>query len=289
MPGVQKSGTTFLRHVLMGHPHLQTARGGAGAAPDEPHFFDEDTAVSPSVDSRAYIAQSYSVKHFSESLKKYMEAPPRQMFDVTPTYTTAEKAIERIKKLLPWVRIVLVLRDPTDRYRSHLQMELQRAWRVLSRSKVPLNPSWGKSRSNESFPQPGAMAEWLLQAPQLAHHESFRNPILRGFYSDQVSMWLKHWRREEILVLRSEDLFADPHGQAASVFAFVGVPTLKSDMQEALKHKRPDAKASAAHAHSINMSQHFTTEDRKALSAFYKHKNRHLSELVGMDFPWLHE
>ena len=148
VPGVQKGGTTYLRHALMQHPNLQSARGTSrlthkgsdvlimkgpeiGKPGGEPHFFDHSWTKSG---SRADHAQLYSDRHFDESLEEYRRAAPRQMFDVTPSYTTHEKPIARIKELLPWVRIVLVLREPTDRYRSELEMhmgslcEIQAKW-----------------------------------------------------------------------------------------------------------------------------------------------------------------
>lgn len=48
-------------------------------------------------------------------------------FDTTPAYVVEVPQVpKRLSALLPKIRVVLIVRDPTDRYRSELQMEVCR-------------------------------------------------------------------------------------------------------------------------------------------------------------------
>jgi len=281
VPGVQKGGTTYLRNALMQHPNLQIARGFEGKAVEgggEAHFFDLGLGWRKA-GTRANRARLYSDRHFAESLEDYQTAPPRQMFDVTPSYTTKEETIAKIKELVPWVRIVMVLRDPTERYRSELEMFLSNDTKYAC-SQVPVNP--------EGYAAPGNMTEWLREYPNRRKAGNYYEPVARGLYADQVRMWLRYFKRDQIHVVQSEEMFADPNGQVASVFDFVGAPPYQLDLAKAAKNKRPRRQRSNINAtRDACLGKHFTRRDREALTIYYRDQNRDLSTLLGIRFSWV--
>ena len=145
---------------------------------------------------------------------------------------------------------------------------------------VPINP--------KTFPQPSQMAKWLgkLQNSQ----NNFKEPIQRGFCADQVRLWSKYFKRDQIRVVLSEEMYADPQRQIASVFNFVGVPPFRLDLAQAAEDKRPNAEDKRPNRKKKKskacMSRHFTTEDRQALATYYRHMNRDLAGLLGIELPW---
>ena len=86
-----------------------------------------------------------------------------------------------------------------------------------------------------------------------------------------------------VLVLRSEELYAQPVAVVARVVEFVGAPPFSLDLQRALSHSRssPTTGAAAEKRQVCDTAKHFTTEDRAALRAFYEEQNQGLEALAG--------
>ena len=93
----------------------------------------------------------------------------------------------------------------------------------------------------------------------------------RGLYADQIKQVLSLYPREQLLVLRSEDFFAQPAEVYAQVQEFLGLSP------EPLPPLSPVENVGRAKA-SI------PAEVREHLGEFYREPNRQLSELLP-DFP----
>ena len=73
------------------------------------------------------VASTYS-KYFHVSRRQFNAVNGSVLFfDTTPAYLVEDAVPGRVKSLLPEVRLLFIVRDPTDRYRSELQMEICRA------------------------------------------------------------------------------------------------------------------------------------------------------------------
>ncbi|MEM9797439.1 MAG: sulfotransferase [Pseudomonadota bacterium] len=100
-------------------------------------------------------------------------------------------APEKIAAAMPDVRLVYVVRDPLKRLISHYRHRL-----VTGR-------------------------EWRDPAAAIRADNSY---VETGRYGAELTRWLRHFDRAQILVLRSERLFAEPVGQLARLAAHLGVP-----------------------------------------------------------------
>lgn len=187
IPGMQKCGTTFMRGMLDQHPNTYSGFGGHGKRAGEPHFFNErwgsstracngTVGTAPDDDVRACIARRYSDRHFSELKTDYDALPPRLAFDTTPSYF---HVVNHITELLPGIPLVVLLRDPVERYRSALDMQIQRELlngrkKNMKCSEIILNPGM--------WPRPGKMQEHV---DQVRHHLKALDVDKR--YEDQLA------------------------------------------------------------------------------------------------------
>jgi len=171
--GAQKSATTWLHQQLSAHP------GICMPAVKEIHYFDWFF----------YRSLSWYGKYFQNCGNKIRG-------EVTPGYSVIEKGrIEFIRRIMPNVKIILILRDPAERAwssaRFHFAKELQR----------PL-----KDITNEEF---------------IAH---FNKPWVhqRGDYETILSKWKEVIPAEKFLVILHEELTADPKRVMSIVLKFLG-------------------------------------------------------------------
>jgi hypothetical protein len=184
--GVQKGGTTAL------FDYLAQDRDIAVSRTKEIHFFDDETQDWSRPDNAAYHA------HFDDPAG-------RPCGEATPIYAYWPNCLERIRVYNPAMRLILVLRDPVARAWSHWRMEYARgaetepfAWCIRQ----------GRRR--------------LFQAEPWGFHREF-SYVERGYYGEQVERLFGLFPREQVLILRSEDLRRDPAPALAATRRLLGL------------------------------------------------------------------
>ena len=185
--GVQKGGTTALHAYLAEHPGLNLA------AEKEVHFFDDETVDWRAPDYGAYHA-------------RFDPAAGRITGESTPIYVYWPESLERARRYNPALRLVLLFRDPVARAWSHWKME---SGRGLETEPFARCIREGRRRVAESADPPG-------------HHRVF-SYVERGFYAAQLERVFRLFAREQVLLLRSDDLRDAPAATLARVCAFLGV------------------------------------------------------------------
>ena len=189
--GAQKGGTTFLYQELVRHP------GVAPALTKEIHFFDD---------------------HWARGLDWYrgfFAADHGLTVEASPGYVFHPWALERLASAAPAARVVLLLRDPVARAHSHHQHEVRLGYEsclsfeeALAHEEDRLAGEWERLTRDP-----------LARSYALRHH-SYR---ARGEYLDQVLRAEALLAREQLLILRSEDLFRDPKAVLHAVQSFAGL------------------------------------------------------------------
>lgn len=185
--GVQKGGTTALFDYLGEEPGLSLSRE------KEVHFFDDEAQDWASPDYAAYHAG-------------FAPFDGRPRGEATPIYLYWRGSLDRIAAYNPAIKLIVVLRDPVERAWSHWKMEYARgaetrpfAWCVRE----------GRAR--------------LFDAQPWGFHREF-SYVERGLYGEQLAHALTLFPRKQLLVLRAEDLRADPGAALGAVRAFLGLP-----------------------------------------------------------------
>jgi hypothetical protein len=170
--GPQRTGTTWLHQRLAGHIGLPTTK--------ETDFFS---------------------KHFEQGLDWYLAyfsncRADRPMGEVNPNYFGIPQAYERIARMIPRCKIVVSLRDPTERAWSSYRAMRRDAW------------------TRVGFEETVARSDVIRESSRYAFH---LGNLRRLFGADRV------------LVLFYEDLEANPQSYLDHVCHFIGAPRISID------------------------------------------------------------
>jgi hypothetical protein len=238
--GVQKGGTTALYDYLADYPDVALSRS------KELHFFDDETLDWRAPDYGPYHAQ-------------FASPQGRPCGEATPIYLYWPEALERICAYNPAMRLIVTLRDPVQRAWSHWRMEYARG---AEREPFAWCIRQGRQRLFDSRPP---IAPW-------GHHREF-SYVERGFYGEQLERLFAGFPREQVLILRAEDLKRDPAPTLGRVRRFLGLP---------------DAPAPAARdvhvGQAIDYGSTLTAEDTAWLRAVYAHDQDRLKALTGFAY-----
>jgi hypothetical protein len=247
--GAQKSGTTSLFAGLSQHPKLLPS------IKKEVHFFDG--GLSSRFDTFSSGVHWYRA-HFP------IKRPLRwgfKTFEASPSYVFNPLTPKRIARLLPNVKLIVMLRNPTQRAISHYY----HAKRVEGREPMPLREALDAEEGRLS----PDLKESQFNSDELRWHSYKR----RGLYKQQLDVFLEHFPREQILVFASEELFTDPDRAMRKVFEFVGVDS--------------DVKVSDLKPRNVsNNSEDVEPEIYAYLNDYFHPHNQELFRLIGSDLGW---
>lgn len=240
--GTKRGGSTSVYHWIAQHPQVAPCRTRKGT-----HFFDVNHGRGDS--------------WFRSAFETHRE-PWRTTGEGSPYYMFHPHSMRWIKETLPDVRLVAVLRDPVARAWSHHQYETQNGRETLGfEAALDAEPSRTAGEEERIVLDPGYVSD----------EHRYHTYLARGHYADQVGRILDHFNREQLLVLQSEALFADPHGQLQRVWEFLQLDPVRLDGLSAMKQGRGRSIPQAAVAR---------------LGEYYAPRNERLYDLPGIDFRW---
>jgi hypothetical protein len=203
--GAQRGGTTTLHRALMQHPAiLLPARFHK-----EVHFFDKNYHKGTSWYRSRFPLQIRATR-LSERL-----GVPIAAGESTPYYMFHPDVPRRIATLLPDIKIIVLLRDPVERAYSQHAHEVANGFEI-----EPFERAIDLERERLA-----GEAEKLVSDPvyiSFAHqHYSY---LARGEYATQLAELSRRFQRENLLVLESQALFAEPQITYYRVTDFLGLP-----------------------------------------------------------------
>lgn len=246
--GAMKSGTTSLFYYLSQHPAL------VPSTPKETHFFDGGSVNG--VDEYQYGLPWY-LRHFP--LKSQLKGQ-KQTFEASPSYIYHPLAAARIHETLPDIKMILLLRNPTQRAISHYQHKKRSGIEKLSLMEA-------------------LQAEESRLGPILASGDYFNRNFrhfaykARGRYAEQLERYFKLFSREQILILPSEAFFLNTADSLQKIFSFIGVDPIFEVK---------------------DLSPKFVAKNREVvdpevidyLNKYFEPYNQALYKLLGVNFDW---
>jgi hypothetical protein len=184
--GAQRSGTTYLYHILNNHPQIEMNR----SIVPEPKFF-----LVPGSENRAeeYEGQFFSnpsVSYWGDKSASYMEFP---------------ETAGRIAKCFPKARILFILRDPVERAISHFR--------------------YSSDNGVETLPLDVVIADLTLQSRPYDRSKISVSPyqyVERGKYVTFIDAYVKHFSKEQIKILVFEE-FAGNESTVKELYRYLGV------------------------------------------------------------------
>jgi sulfotransferase family protein len=245
--GAQKSGTTFLYQLLVQHPHVKPAFA------KEVHYFDLNFRKGDN-----WYRSYFPLQKRNSSTYITGEASPYYLFH--------PHAPRRASAVVPDAKLVVLLRNPIDRAYSHYQHQVKRVGGE-AREMLPFE----EAVEAEEKILPGEVDKMLQNESYASSGHRTRSYLSRGIYIDQLLLWSSFFRREQMLVLKSEDLFNDTTNALERVLDLLEIP-----------HWAPEA-------YSIPNKREYAGVSplmRQRLNEYYKPHNQRLYEYLGVDLGW---
>lgn len=167
--------------------------------------------------------------------------------EASPYYLFDPDVPARIKRDLPNIKLIALFRNPIDRAYSAYNMNKRQARR-------PDFPTFEEAIANFD-----------------TSSEQSRLYLYRGRYAEHIKPWLTNFSREQLLCMKSEDLFQDPKSALEAVYTFLGVA----------KSYPPDMQAQEVGSYS-----EMPEKTRRELEEYFNPVNDELVELLGERYRW---
>jgi hypothetical protein len=181
--------------------------------------------------------------------------------EATPNYLSDRRVPSRIRDTVPDVKLVVLLRNPVDRAYSAWQLKVSEGVEPLSFADAIENEDDRVAADISRF---GSIEGAGGRALRYAY-------LGKGRYSEHLERWLGIFPKEQILVCKSEDIFAGDRGILLKLYSFLGVTS------------------SAIPLPRINVSANDRPLDpamRRLLADYFVPHNQRLHALLGSDFDW---
>ena len=197
--GAQRGGTTSLHAYLGAHPQVETP------ATKELHFITD----------RHERGLDWYLGQFPAEL-----APDVITGEATPYALFHPLAPQRLREVAPAARLIALLRNPVDRAYSHYLLERSGGHETLDFA-AALDAEQERLDGEEA-----RLASEPTYASAPHKHASY---LARGDYARQLERWFAVFPREQILVVRSEDLYERSAETLALVVQFLGISLVGTD------------------------------------------------------------
>jgi hypothetical protein len=252
--GAQKGGTSSLFSYLGQHPNIAPC-----FATKEPHYFADH--YQKGVNSYRY--------YFPTVVSRWAKGGRLIGLEGSPDYMLDPRAAARAKALLPDLKAIVLLRNPVDRAYSQ--------WSMHAKSKNTSKKetlSFEEAIAQEEERTTGELEKMLADPHYFSNKLRYSGYKFRGVYVERLKPWLEQYPREQILILRSEDLYENPASTLEVAADFLGIslePFRAINLQ-------PVKVGSYSSAMSDVM--------REELNAYFAPYNQQLSTILGRDFGW---
>jgi hypothetical protein len=214
--GAMKAGTTSLHKYLHEHDQVYVT------FPKELHYFDREPGRPGGRKWSGPIADDATYEAFFDTAGPGHTA----LGEVSPSYGFIPIALRRIHEYQPDIKLIMIMRDPVTRAISHIR---QRAWKLDE----PLT-EWGELVADIGDEPTIAGADWWKRR---------RGYHARGRYHEQLDNVFSLFSREQVLLMRLEDLAGAPMNELKRLTDFIGVdpfPDRTFEAHNTRDYEKPD-------------------------------------------------
>lgn len=222
--GTKRGGTTSLARYLLLHPDVrplfparETRKGT--------YFFDVNYERG-----EAWYRSHFPTR-MAHDRRQRRSADPLAIGEATPYYLHHPHAPVRARGLVPDAKIIVLLRDPMERAFGH--------WEERTRNGVE-SLSFADAIDVEAARLDGEEARVSADPSYQSFAHQHYSYLDQGRYARGLRRWMDLYPANQILVLRSEDFYADPGAIYAETLSFLGLRPHELDEFRAWNRKPKD-------------------------------------------------
>jgi hypothetical protein len=252
--GTQRGGTTSLYHYLQAHPGIHLANT------KDTHFFDKKYSNG----------LTWYRAHFPTVWEKtYAQQVQKRSFvtgEASPSYLFHPPAPQRIAQVIPSVKLIVLLRNPVDRAYSQYYHAIELGHETRSFEEAIQGEEERTAQEREKL---------LKDERYHSHAYKHLSYLTRGIYVDQLQAWLRFFAREQFLILKSEDFYANPAATLKEIFTFLHLPTIETQLGKK-EYKQ----------YNNNSYSKMDPAMRSRLVEYFRPHNARLYDLLSVDLGW---
>lgn len=168
---------------------------------------------------------------------------------------------ERVYKLIPNLKIIVILRDPIERAFASYSSLVKKEIEVLSFEEA----------ISKKIDRWHNVNQKLTENKIEGLEDKVSSYLSNSIYIDDIKNWTRFFPKEKMLFLKSEDLFEKPIKIVNDALSFLQLKPLEKLNDYSKKEKKLDP---------IN------PDIKKELRKFFKPHNKRLNEFLGVDLGW---
>ncbi len=245
--GAGKCGTSSLYNYLIQHPNVYPAKF------KELNYFGRRWTkwYRPNFPT---IFLKYFVNKFRK--EQFMTG------EASPYYLINPHVAKQVKKKIPNVKIIILLRNPVDRTFSQYSQWQKTEFEPLSfeeaikSEKIRTADEWKNYTDDKS----------------ISSRKHVRYAYLAGgIYYDQIKVWMDVFPREQIHIIKAEDFFSEPSKCVFQVLKFLGLKNYELDISK---------------KHNAGKYEPMDSSIQEYLKNYFRPHNEKLYKLLGRDLNW---
>jgi Sulfotransferase domain len=246
--GTKRGGSTSMAEYLMRHPGVAPLFPSR-AVPKGVRYFDDHFT----------LGERWYRSHFATAHAR----AGRLAGEATAHYPFDPRAPGRAAATVPDAKIIVLLRDPVARAFSHWREQTRLGGETLSfEGALEAEPRRLEGETERLLADPSYVS-------QAREHRSYR---AQGCYADLLPTWMSEFPPERMLILFSDDMYANPAATYEIVLDFLGLSP--HDLRTYVaRNKRP-------------LERPMDPDTKAQLTAYFEPFDRRLEALLGRPVPW---
>jgi len=253
--GTKRGGTTSLFNYLMMH------EGILGLFPQSRGRKSSDYFFKNIIKGEAWYRSHFHTQGYRDRLASRLGYEP-VAGEASPYYMWDPRVAAAAYRVNPHLKAVALLRDPVQRAWSHYQERVANGVEPLS---------FMDALDAEGARTDGELERMAADPSYYSEPHDWYTYRARGVYLPQLHNWRSVFPRDQLLVLRSEDLYADVQGTFETICSFVGVPPVALPTTRTFGAGKRDPMPEQA---------------RRVLEDFYREHNGRLADYLDRELGW---
>ncbi|MQW74768.1 sulfotransferase [Nocardioides sp. dk4132] len=254
--GTKRGGTTSMFDYLLQHPGLLGLYPQVRGKKSTDYFFRETHR------GERWYRSHFHARPYRAVLGARLGHAPLGG-EASPYYVWDPRIAAAVRRVAPGVRSIMLVRDPVKRAWSHYQERVENGVEPLG---------FADALAAEEDRTAGELERMAADPTYYATAHDWYSYRARGIYLPQIRNWLASFPPEQLLVLRSEDLYADPQAVLDRTCAFLGLPPARLSRTSGLNASR--------------RSDPVPARERDRLAQFFAPHNAELEQFLGRPLGW---